>query len=473
LVLPVGTRRAPDGTLALDYRAVFALAAPLMANNAIQVVFNLTDTWFIGRISTEALAAMAAVQWLSLVVIVMLGGVSQAAQTLAARAAGGRRWSRAAHAAWTCVWAVLLLSPLFVLASRCGHLILAPFGLDPTVQRLAVAFWFPRILGAPIGLALYALLGFFNGVARPRVALATAVLVALLNAALNPLFIFVFGLGIAGAAWATNVAQLIAVSLVLRYFLNRHNRQRYLTHATWRPNAGRLRAAVALGLPMGILVAADVLGLSFFQIIEVRAGLLDGAATQVAMMLTSVAYLPGLGLAQVGTTLVAQAIGAGQRAWAATVGTRLTVITAVFMGVTGILLACAGPWLARRFMSPHDPLADATARLAAKLLWFAALYQFFDGLNLGSSFSLRGAGDVRVPALIVAVCSLGIFAPLSYILTFAPGQGWFDSVPALGFGAAGGWSALVLNVFLVGGGLWLRWRSRAWERLPFGAARAT
>jgi MATE family multidrug resistance protein len=223
---------------------------------------------------------------------------------------------------------------------------------------------------------------------------------------------------------------------------------------------------------MGILVAADVLGLSFFQIIEVRAGLLDGAATQVAMMLTSVAYLPGLGLAQVGTTLVAQAIGAGQRAWAATVGTRLTVITAVFMGVTGIVLACAGPWLARRFMSPHDLLADATARLVAKLLWFAALYQFFDGLNLGSSFSLRGAGDVRVPALIVAVCSLGIFAPLSYVLTFAPGQGWFDALPELGFGAVGGWSALVLNVFLVGGGLWLRWRSRAWERLPYGAARA-
>ncbi len=452
--LPLGARRAANGTLALDYRQVAVLAAPLIANNAIQVVFNLTDTWFIARISSQALAAASAVQWLSLVVIFLLGGVSQASQALAARAAGGRRLSRAAHAAWTCLWVVLCLSPLFLLAALAGQRILAPFGLDPSIQRLAANFWFPRVLGAPIGLALYALLGFFNGVAKTRVALAVAIVAAALNAVLNPLFIWRFGLGIAGAAWATTAAQVITLAGVMGYFLNARNRRRYFTHATWRPKARRMWRTFAFGAPMGILISADLLGLSLFQIMQVRAGLLDGAATQLAMMLTSVAYLPGVGLAQTGTTLVAQAIGAGEGDWASRVGTRIILATAIFMGGTGLVLALSGPWITPWFLRASDPLAAGAAHLAAQLLWLAAIYQFFDGLNIGSGFGLRGAGDVRVPAVIVAVCSLGVFTPLTYVFTFV-----------LGWGAIGGWLALVINVLLLGSGLWLRWRSAAWRSL--------
>ena len=57
----------------VDQRAVFALALPLMANSAIQIILNLTDMWFIGHISTTALAGVAAVQWLVLVVVLILG----------------------------------------------------------------------------------------------------------------------------------------------------------------------------------------------------------------------------------------------------------------------------------------------------------------------------------------------------------------------------------------------------------------
>src|SRR5437879_9113204 len=52
------------GRTHVDQRAVLALALPLMANSAVQIVLNLTDMWFMGRISTRALAAVGAVQWL-------------------------------------------------------------------------------------------------------------------------------------------------------------------------------------------------------------------------------------------------------------------------------------------------------------------------------------------------------------------------------------------------------------------------
>src|SRR3977135_4756867 len=70
------------GVVSVDQRAVFALALPLMANAAIQIILNLTDMWYIGHISTTALAGVAAVQWLVLVVVLILGGVASAVPTM-------------------------------------------------------------------------------------------------------------------------------------------------------------------------------------------------------------------------------------------------------------------------------------------------------------------------------------------------------------------------------------------------------
>ena len=84
------------GRAHVDVRAILALALPLMANSAVQLVLNLTDMWFIGRISTEALAAVGAVHWLAMVAVLMLWAASaMAVQTLVAQAYGARRYARA------------------------------------------------------------------------------------------------------------------------------------------------------------------------------------------------------------------------------------------------------------------------------------------------------------------------------------------------------------------------------------------
>jgi MATE family multidrug resistance protein len=58
-----------------------------------------------------------------------------------------------------------------------------------------------------------------------------------------------------------------------------------------------------------------------------------------------------------------------------------------------------------------------------------------------------------------------VFVPLAHMLTFAPGQGWFDLLPQFGHGAVGGWFALLFYVVLLGGALHLRWRASAWQRI--------
>ena len=449
----------------VDFGAIGALAFPLMLNSGLQVVISLTDTWFIGHISTTAMAGMAAIYWVVLFFVMVFGGIGLAVQTIVAQAEGGRRRWRAGHAAWVAMWGSLLTVPCFAAFAWLGSPILAPFGLDAEVQRQAVAFWWPRMIGAPIGVALWAILGFFNGISRPRVTVMTSALVALVNAALNEVFIFHLDGGIAGAAWATNVSMLAGVSFALAVFLRDDLRRDYKTHLTWRPDAGSMLRQFKIGLPMGMMYAADLFGLSLFQLMQVRLSEAEGAATQIVMMLTSAAYMPGLGIALAGTTLVGQAIGAGDKDWARKLGNAIILLTVAFMGAIGVLLAASGPWVLPAFVTAGDPQASAVVGLGAALLWVAAGFQIFDGLNLGSGFALRGAGDVRVPAVLFVVLSWGVFVPLAHMLSFAPGQGWFDGLPQFGLGAIGGWFALLTYVVLLGGALNLRWSSGAWRNI--------
>jgi MATE family multidrug resistance protein len=454
-----------QGYAHVDLRAVLALALPLMANSAMQIVLNLTDMWFVGHISTAALAAVGAVQWTILAVVFVLGGAGMAVQTLAAHAHGARRYRRAAQAAWTALWLTVCVTPIFIALGAAGREILAPFGFDPHVADLAQEFWFPRIGGASFGVAAWAMIGFFNGIGRPRVSFLVAVATAIANAIFNDLFIFRLGWGVAGSAWASNVAQAVGFAIAFALFLRVPFRESHKSHLAWRPRKRLIREQIRLGVPMGMMPAADVLGFSVFQMMEVRYGTVAGAATQMVSVLTSIAYMPGIGIATAATTLVGQSIGAGDREWAMRLGNRIILLTALVMGGIGFALAAAGPWLLPLFAAARDRTAAAAAGLGIPLLWLAAAYQFFDGLNLGSSMCLRGAGDVRVPVVLVfPVCWL-VFLPLAHILTFAPGQGWFHFLPQLGYGARGGWAAVLIYVILLGATLSLRWRSRAWQHI--------
>jgi len=449
----------------VDQRAVLALALPLMANSAVQIVLNLTDMWFMGRISTKALAAVGAVQWLIVAAVLVLGGAGMAVQTLVAQYFGARRYRRAAQAVWTALWAMLCAAPLFVLVGAARHVLLAPFAFDSEIERLASAFWFPRMGGAFVGAAVWAMFGFFNGVARPRVTLLITGLTTVANAVLNQMFIFGLGWGIAGSAWATNVAQLLGLLFALALFLRADYRRRYHSHLTWRPQARRLLQQLRFGVPMGVSPAADLLGFAIFQMMQTRLDIAGGAATQMVVILTSIAYMPGFGIASAGTTLVGQSIGAGAREWAQRVGNRVILLAALYMGGIGVLIALGGRWVLPFFTAAHDADSALAVTLGMRLLWLAAGYQFFDGLNLGSSLCLRGAGDVRVPAALVLLLSLLFFVPLAHALTFSPGDGWVNFLPQYGLGAVGGWVAVLVYVMVLGSTLFLRWRSRAWQAI--------
>lgn len=460
-----GMRLSSSGRPRLDYLAVMALAFPFMLNSGVQAVLNATDTWFIARLSPAATAAIGAVYWPILVFVILFGGIGLSVQTLVAQAYGGQRYTRASQATWTALWACLFTTPLFVFMALTGASIFAPFDIPHDTLQLALEYWYPRMLGGPLGIALWSLLGFFNGIGRPMITLWVTVSVALANALLNQLFMFNLGMGIAGSGWATNVAQLIGVIAAAALFLGKTTRQRYASHLTTRLHWRALLRQFNLGFPMGLLIAADILGFALFQLMQVRLGTVDGASTQIVMMLTSFCYMPAVGIAMAGTTLVGQAIGAHRRDWAFKVGNGIIWIAVLYMGVIGVLLALAGPWMLPFFTNPADPQAASVVARAGVMLWIAAGYQLFDGFNISSSACLRGAGDVRLPAVMVLALSWLLFVPLAHSLSFAPGAGWVNWLPQYGLGAIGGWFAALTYVCCLGLMLYLRWWSCAWTRI--------
>lgn len=449
----------------MHWRGVWLLAAPMIANNAVQMVLNLTDTWFVGHISTMALAAMGSVQWLTLVAIMLLGGVGLAVQTIVAQAFGARRYKRASQAAWMGLWATLACMPLFACVGLAGPLLFQPFGLDPAIKELAMDFWQPRMYGAFLAVALWAVLGFFNGIGKPKLSLWVNCFVGAANIALNWLFIVHFKFGIAGSAWATNTAMLLGVGIGVAIFISRAMQSPYRSRATWRLQSDLLWRQWRLGFPMGLMIAADLVGSALFQLMQVRIGAVEGAVSQIAIMLTSICFMPAVGISLAGTTLVGQSIGAGDRAWAFRVGNAAITLATGYMVLMGLLLGLAGPWLIPMFVATNDPRMQAVIELGVTVMWIAAAYQLFDGLNISSGCCLRGAGDTKVPAILVIVISWLVFVPIAHIVTFERGQGWFDLLPQFGFGTLGGWAALLGYIVLLGLAMLWRWRARAWQKI--------
>ena len=453
------------GNRKVDLRAVVALALPLFVNSGIQALLNLTDTWFIGRLSTDATAAIGATYWFIIVAILFFGGAGIAVQTFAAQAYGAGDNRAAGRAVWGGMWGMLLVAPAFVVCAYCGTMLIGSLHLEAHIARMAGDFWFPRALGGVFAVGIWSLTGFFNGIGRTRVTLLVMTFVAVINAVLNQLFIFRFGWGVAGAGWATTAALAAGNALALLLFCSHRVNRNFHSRETWRDGRAELGRLLRTGFPMGLFPAIDVAGLAAFQAMQVSAGAIGGAATQIVMMLTSLAYLPTMGFALAGTTLVGQSIGARDKDWANRVGNATIGLAVGYMGLVTVFLALVGPWLVPLFVNPGDPNAATVIAMGRTLLWFAAGYQLFDGLNLGAGFCLRGAGDMRVPTLAIIILSCFGFIPFTHMFTFAPGQGWVDFLPQFGFGTVGGWAVALVYTCLLGSMLYLRWRSGAWRKI--------
>jgi MATE family multidrug resistance protein len=180
------------------------------------------------------------------------------------------------------------------------------------------------------------------------------------------------------------------------------------------------------------------------------------AGHQIALQVIHFTFLPGLALSEGASVLAGQAVGAGRLELVRRVAAVSLWITSAYTIFCTLVLAAGARLIVHGFTD--DP---GLVGVAVPLLWLASAFQVVDGANVIVRGVLRGAGDVRVPAVVGVVTSWLATPPLAWALGI-----W------LGMGALGGWLGLTAEIFLGTVLLWWRLLGGGWRPAALAAQAA-
>ncbi len=426
-----------------ELRSLMRLALPVILAELGWMGMGIVDTIMVGRISPEAIGAVAIGNILFNTIGLLAFSVLLGLDTLISQAAGAGNLADARHSLRQGFWLALLSAPLLgLLMAGCVPL-MGYWGLDQKVYDLAVPFSYVLSLSV-LPIAFYTAqrryLQCLHMVKPVWLALLTANLV---NFGLNALLIPVYG--VTGSAWAT-VGARVYLALYLYVALRRSDAGALRWEA---PDFGRIGRLLRLGLPAAGHIFSEIAVFGAATALAGRFPAIALAAHEVTLNHASLAYMVPLGIASAAAVRVGNEIGAGKLGASRRAGNAALVAGAGFMGVSAILL----------FLFPRQILAIYTndARViayAAPLLFWAGAFQLFDGIQAVATGALRGRGDTRAPFLagLLGYWALGL--PTGAWLCFARG-----------YDGAGLWIGLSLGLAIVALLLLLRWLRASGRRV--------
>jgi MATE family multidrug resistance protein len=432
-----------------ELRATLTLALPIMAGLVGQMLMGLTDTLMVGQLGTLPLAAAAFGSSLIHLPFVAAIGLVSAVAVMTSHAYGGHDRAAAGEALRHGVGLAALagaVSALFLLAVRDRSAWLGQ-PADVVAEARAYIGW----VGWSLVPALVTLVvkQFSEALNRPWPPTLIMLGGVLLNVLLNWLWIFGHAgfpaLGLEGAGLATLAARAatlagLACFVAWNRGLAEWLPRRWLGAVTWRVARRQLELGLPVGLQHLLEVGAFVLGAFMMGWLSAEAL----AAHQIAITCAATTFIFALGFGMAVSIRVGHAWGAQDHArWQRTgwVGLGFAV---VLMSGFGVLFLLANGPIARAFVPELEVVT-----LAAQLLVVAGLFQVFDGLQVVALSALRGLGDVRRPAWLVALAYWVVALPLAAVLGFA--AGW---------GAVGVWIGLAIGLATAAATLIARFRSR-------------
>jgi putative MATE family efflux protein len=442
-------------------RSLVTLAVPIVVANVLQTAYQLTDTFWVGRLGAEAVAAVSLSFPIVFLLMAIGGGLSIAGTVLVAHHVGAGEREAVDHVAGQTVLAMLGASAVVTVAGvLAARPLVALMGAEPGVLEPAVAYLRLTFLGITFVFGYFVFQSLMRGVGEVRLPVVIVLATVLLNFVADPLFILGWGpvpaMGVSGAAAATVVAQgLAAVAGVGLLVRGRHGvrvRARALV-----PDLALLSRLVRLGVPASLEQTTQAAGIMVLTFLVASFGTLPIAAYGIGGRLQSLVIIPALGLSMATATLVGQNLGAGQRDRALAIARLSAWVALGTLTAAGLVVfALARPLSA--VLIPGDPAVIAES---ARLLHIMSPAFGLLGLQIGLAGSFRGAGDTR-RAMTLALVSMWMFRfPFAYLLSHHTRLGhvgiWWS------FPASYAASALVAWVWFRGG-RWLDARPTARDR---------
>ena len=199
---------------------VLSLAAPTILSMLITSIYNLADTFFVGQISTSASGAVGVVSSLMAIIQALGFMLGHGAGTIISRSLGSRDTTAATRFASTSFFTALVFGVVLAVAGlgTLPHFMML-LGSTETILPHACAYARPILIAAPLMISSLVMNNILRYEGKANFAMIGLVTGGVLNIALDPLFMFVFGLGTAGAGIATALSQSISFCILLSMFL--------------------------------------------------------------------------------------------------------------------------------------------------------------------------------------------------------------------------------------------------------------
>jgi len=415
-------------------RLIFRLAVPLMISSSISALYEVVDTFWLSRLGPAALSTPT-VSWpYRGVLMSLVFGITASASSLAGQYIGAKDFRRAARAVGTVLGILLLIlvpgSAAFIMFEKYY---ISLTRLPPDIKPLAFDYILILLLVTPlsgINMTFFTAIGATGDTKTP---MKVSLMATLINFVLDPVFIFLLGLGVLGAALATagSIAANAAYAIV-SFVTGKHGIKLRLRDIV--PEREFLPLIFRVSTPM----VAQQLGtsLGFVTMIRIVSGLGTPvvAAYSIGQVVLSFDRVLTMPLARATSIIVSQALGADLRERA---------LEAVRKGL-GLLMLSTGSYIAlilgisNGFISifTKDPLTfSASHRM---LVIFGPSIIFFALFMLANSLA-RGSGHTLFMATVGLARLWLLRIPLSWLLAYS-----------LGLGDLGLWTGMAISNYVAG-----------------------
>jgi putative MATE family efflux protein len=434
-------------------RPMFALAWPIVATQLLQVAYNLADTLWLGRFSTDAVAAISLAFPLIFLFISIGGGFNVAGSTLVAQYTGADSAGNAGTVAGQTIGFLTLIAVTVGIAGYATTtplLALLPSSPATAGQVVPLAAEYMRVFfaGLPFLFGFFVFSSLMRGYGNTRAPMLVMALSVFVNVVIDPVLIFGVGpvprLGVTGAALATVISRGIATVIGL-YVLLATDAGPTVSLADFRPRYEYVRKIVTVGVPSAAEQSASALGFITLTAIVVTFQPEVVAAFGLGNRLVSLVFLPALGLGRATNTIVGQNLGAGKPDRA-----ERAVWLAVGVATAVMLVVAVGAWLfaepvVNLFIATGTDAGAETIRFGGEYLRTRAVEFGFIGLLQVTLGAYRGAGNTTT-ALAFSLIALWVGrVPIVYglavVSNFGPAGIWIGMAAGqiLGAVAAGAW----------------------------------
>ena len=235
-------------TQAPVHRVIITMAIPTIISMLVTGLYNIADTFFVGKIDTQATAAVGVVFSLMFFVQAMGFFFGHGSGNYISRELGARRHENAVKMASTGFFSSFLVGVIVLIL---GEIFLTPLSLmlgsTPTILPYTEDYMQVILLGAPFLTSSLTLNNQMRLQGNANFAMYGIVTGAILNVVLDPILIFTCGLGVSGAAWATVIGQ--AVSFVILFLMTRRGENIAIHFRNFSPSLQRYKEIFYGGSP--------------------------------------------------------------------------------------------------------------------------------------------------------------------------------------------------------------------------------